>query len=218
MERTLSRRRSLPALTEANRRCPTGRIGYWKIIRELDAKGPWTGRQVSDRTYDDRNAVNIFIAGLVAHGYAEIVATVPSRNVRPANVLRLVRRPMEPPEVLGSAGSERSDLKTDAIWRTMKMLHRFTPRSLVEGASLTDRPVSLLYVRNYVSLLVKCGIVQKVGKKPVHGEATYRIAVNLGGRAPKMLRHKVLFDPNAGKFLVRIDRESLGSRAREGVG
>lgn len=202
-------RRPLPQMIEANLLLPFGNAGFWRIILERDSAGSWSVRDIADRTNVHRCSVRPYIVGLVKAGYAKVVAVEKASVGRDRHKMKLIRRPLEPPRVTID-GREQKEPITDTLWRSMKMCGSFTPRDLAEIATTRERSASLSHVRSYVCLLHRAGVLRVVRRRGENTEAIYRIAVNVGGKAPKILAHRVLFDPNSNSIL---ERESRGAPA-----
>ena len=91
--------------------------------------------------------------------------------------------------ILPEAGQER-------LWRAMKILKNFSPEDL-SAASITENApcVPLITVKSYLRHLVRTGIVREQKKN------SFLLIKNLGGAAPKILRTKVVYDPNNNRII-----------------
>lgn len=167
---------------------PRGEDGFWDIIRELDKAGGWTIGQVADRTNVAIQLVRRYVLKLRRGGYLEIIDVRACRAgpaLPRANVYRLVRHPVQAPR-LASDGSPLPETANDSLWRAMKMLRSFTVDDLAEAC----RPVSRSYAKQYCNALANAGIAIKRGD-------AYSLTRNLGGRAPRILATRMVYDPNA---------------------
>ncbi len=185
-------RRPLLDMVQASLVVPRGEDGFWAIVLDLDRAGDWTVRMVADRTNVATGIVGKYVRKLLAGGYAELVGETPRphRNLAPAKVYRLVKKPVIGPR-LRPDGTELAETANDQLWRTMKMSKAFSSLDL---ADLCPR-VSHSAARGYIFALAAAGVVAKVSGKG--DEARYRLVRNLGLRAPRILRAKLVFDPNA---------------------
>lgn len=169
---------------------PRGEEGFWQIIGDLDRQGAWTIRTIIEGTNASPQAVANFVSKLRLGGYAEVIGELPNehngRKLWPSYTYRLTKRPLRVPR-LKADGSPLPETGTEQLWRAMKMSKAFSPEDLAEACPA----VGLGTVRSYVAALVAAGIVSKAGT------GRYRLARNLGARAPKILSTKLVFDPNA---------------------
>jgi len=184
-------------LVELNLRVPRGYEGFWTVMCELDHKGPWTVADVVARSNVSTRTVSQYIERLARAGIAEVVAErPPHRGAFPAKVYRLTRLPTEAPR-LSRDGRELPETANQVMWRAMKMLKVFGPAELAEHCP----GVSLSTVRGYVGLLANAGVLALARKRRPDAEGRYRVARNLGSRAPKILAARIVFDPNAGRVV-----------------
>ncbi|RUW41487.1 hypothetical protein EOA37_09500 [Mesorhizobium sp. M2A.F.Ca.ET.015.02.1.1] len=179
--------RPLLEMVQLNLAVPRGEAGFWSIILELDKAGPWTVRQVSDRTSVRVQSARMYIRKLRLGGFAEVVETRATGNLPDAMVYRLAegKKPLLAPR-LNNDGEPLPETNKDKLWRAMKMTRKFTPDDLV--AACGDVPWST--ARGYCFALTAAGILVKQGD-------VFRLVKNLGNQAPRVLRAKLVFDPNA---------------------
>lgn len=168
-----------------------GEDAFWEIIRELDQAGPWTVRQVTERTNVSRPQVADFVKRLKLGGVAVAVAAKANAHVASAIIYRLAKRPLQCPR-LGKDGSPRPESGRDLMWRAMKMLRRFTASELAEAC----QGVTASAVQSYCWSLAQVGVLAKAGSQ-------FRLVNNLGAQAPKILRAQLVYDPNARAVVGR---------------
>ncbi|RWO83970.1 MAG: hypothetical protein EOS18_03750 [Mesorhizobium sp.] len=173
---------------------PRGEAGFWSIILDLDKKGTWTGKQVADRTNVSRNIVNDYLRRLSIGGFTEIVEQTTTgrmgRNVRPAIVYRLLKRPTRAPR-LRRDGSLIAETAKEQLWRAIRMAKEFNALDLPQLCASDVKPAT---AKSYVYALAACGVL--VGKWP-----NYRLRLNVGSAAPKILTTRFVFDPNKNVVL-----------------
>jgi len=182
-------------------RVPRGIQGYWDIMRRLSAEqGVFTLRDVDLQSNVNKDAIRDFLkrlerAGYVAHtGYRDKAKLYQLRHDQP-EAPRL-RRDGSPAREMGRANEQ--------VWRTAKMLKRFTTRELAVHASTEDVPVREETAYQYLRHLEHAGYVRKVeagrpGHKPGTGkQATYALRPDMitGPLAPQIQRTDWVWDPN----------------------
>ncbi|MER8964462.1 MarR family transcriptional regulator [Mesorhizobium sp. M0808] len=123
--------RSIVDMVEISIAVPRGEAGYWSIIRDLDRDGPWTVRQICQRTNVKTQAVGTFVRKLRLAGIAKVVEKNPSNqdarrdNLPEAVVYRLAKRPLLAPR-LTLDGKVRPEMAIDQVWRAIKMFKVFS--------------------------------------------------------------------------------------------
>ncbi|RUU24985.1 MarR family transcriptional regulator [Mesorhizobium sp. M6A.T.Ca.TU.002.02.2.1] len=183
--------RSIVDMVEISIAVPRGEAGYWSIIRELDRDGPWTVRQICQRTNVKTQAVGTFVRKLRLAGIAQVVEKQASNeggrrdNLPEAVVYRLAKRPLLAPR-LTLDGKVRPEMAIDRVWRAIKMSKVFSLADIKESCPDVHPSAAEAYLR----ALCRAGVV-------VGTPRSYRLARNLGLQAPKILATKVVFDPNS---------------------
>lgn len=189
-------------MVAANITPPTGFTAYWNVILALDEVGPWTVKAVDGRLNAKRNGIKSFVARLVQAGIAEIVDSAPvSGRGFPRTRYRLVHRPAQVPRI-GRDGKEAPEAAAETVWRTMKMTKSFTSVELAEMVDGINRNT----IGEYLRWLALVGVVAEAGREPgKNGAVRYILVENIGSRAPKILRARLVFDPNSNVILGEID-------------
>jgi hypothetical protein len=190
-------------LVQASLRVPRGREAYWRLIREIDAPGPWSLRDVVMKTNSNRRTVSAYIELLRRGGYVRVVDSQPT-PVGVAYRYRLTKRPGDAPR-LADDGSELPEPGIEQMWRAMKMAKTFSVAQLAEACPGT----AYQSVRNYVGCLYRAGVLSLVRKQTPVSPAQYGLIRNLGHRAPKILAARVVFDPNAKIVLGKADAREV---------
>ncbi|TIW27769.1 MAG: hypothetical protein E5V63_08230 [Mesorhizobium sp.] len=179
--------RPLLEMVQLSLAVPRGEAGFWSIILELDKAGPWTVRQVSDRTQVRVQSARLYVRKLRLGGFAEVVEIRETTGGVPdAMVYRLVdgKKPQLAPR-LTKDGALLPETAKEKLWRAMKMAKKFTLDDLVDAC--TDVPRST--AKNYCFALSAAGVLAKQGN-------VFRLVKNLGSQAPRVLQAKLVFDPN----------------------
>lgn len=196
---------SLLDYIEIRAKVPRGEAGFWAIMLELDAKGPWTAYDVDGQSNVSRVAIRNYLSKLVAGGFVEIVEV---RNIRRGikqHVYRLLQRQFEHPR-LDRQGRELPELQIETIWRTIKMLKQFTVTDVVDNAPGVGKAMARRYLCDLASVGV-LNVIGRVGKGS--GPIAYHLIDNLGARAPKILKSHIVFDPNSGRVLGQPTAEEV---------
>lgn len=193
-------KRPLADMVQITARVPRGNEGFWSIIRGLDAEGPWTLRQVDDRSNVDRARVRDYVKRLELGGIAQRVGEAKAaRGVNAANVYRLLKAPFEAPR-LDRHGRPLRETATQLLWRSMRILKTFTARELRESAELDDHSIALTTTRNYLHALEQVDIL---ASGSVAGSKTrcFRLLRDVGPKAPSVSSSLIVFDPNSRQVI-----------------
>ena len=95
------------------------------------------------------------------------------------------------------------------MWRSMKMLGTFDPKTLAIAASTDDCQVEQATAVRYIRHLFKAGYLQQISAPLVTGpakdrkQATYKLKpkMNTGPQPPKVKRIHQVYDPNIDKVV-----------------
>lgn len=169
----------------------------WEAIRTLNAVGPFTTQQVdaclaTKRATVHRTISRLHEAGcLMVVGHGGRLGNLPHRE-------RLFRIAADCDQseapALAQAGLAPHETKAETLWRTMKMLKRFTVATLAEMASTEDRAISLGYAAKYCRALAQVGVLARSG-------GGFSFVQNLGHKAPRLARSGAVYDENARAFI-----------------
>lgn len=155
-------------------------------------------KAVKDSTVKD------YIGRLVKSGHLAVVDCKRVRNNCVQYRYELMRDVgVEAPSVAKDGTVRRPSLRNEQMWRTMKMLKRFTPQDLAITASTEDVEVKLNTAKAYVGMLKKAGYVAVVIPSKPGTQATYQFlkSRNTGPRPPQVQRFNQVFDPNEGQVV-----------------
>lgn len=181
---------------------PIGEEGLWRIIRELDAEGPWRIADVDARSRVNKGTVSDYVKRLRLGGYVQAVGERehPRPWFGPATTYRIARQSKDAPR-LGKAGEVLPEPLIEVLWRTMKMVKTFTTTELIKLVETPERPINARTVRGYVIRLARVGVIGRVGGTGRGSEVRYRLLRALGAKAPKILQSHIIFDPNSGEVI-----------------
>lgn len=193
------------------------------LALEVDAKRPirrgsaYMWSVVRDLTAADRNR---------AFGVADVLdqtnGTEPGtvrkwlRTLVKAGVLteeqgsfRCLRRPTMLPHI--SNDGRIVPARNDAMWATIRGLRTFTPRELALVASTEEAAVKEWTAKAYVVKLFAAGYLVVVTPATSRRQATYRLkpSKNTGPLAPRILRTKLVYDPNLNQVMGDAEIEEV---------
>ena len=177
-----------------------GQDHFWRVMRDLDRDGPWTVSDVSARSPGaSRDTVVEYNRRLVKGGYVAAVDTMPDGTIR----YRIIRKASRAPVVKrdGSTGSHGAVNRQ--IWTAIRSLGSFSYRELVVAASTEEVPVQEVTARDYLRRLCDAGYLRIVDPGKPRTPCTYALkrSMNTGPDAPKVLRTKLIWDPNRNEII-----------------
>ncbi|MCW1842269.1 hypothetical protein [Prosthecomicrobium hirschii] len=186
-----------------------GAAYVWSVIRELTAgpdgtDRPVTLRQIVLRTDDvAESTLRGFMRTLAGAG---IVEPVPG-SVRQWRVLK---RPTQLPPL--TRNGQRVTLKTQQMWNAIRALPSFTAAEVAVAASIEDSVVQVNTAKTYIKLLNAAGYlkIEKPAAPPMVA-AVYRLrpSMNTGPLPPKILRTKLVYDPNRNEIVGPAEAEEV---------
>jgi hypothetical protein len=185
-----------------------GAAYVWSVIRELTAgpdgiDRPVTLRQLVLRTDDvSDSTLRGFMRTLAGAGIVEPLAGKPLR-------WRVLKRPTQLPPMTRDGKPTAS--KTQQMWNAIRALPSFTAAEVAIAASIEDSVVALHSAKTYVLLLAHAGYlkVERAGGPNV--PAIYRLkpSMNSGPLPPRVLRTKLVFDPNRNEIVGPAEAEEV---------
>lgn len=196
-------RRSLVETMALSVRVPRGHEGFWRIIKALAAEQPtFTVTEVAARSNVHDDTVADFVKRLAKAGYLTVAHEERLPGVPlPRFHYHLARTARDAPR-LRRDGTEVPETAQETLWRTMKMLKRFTVSTLQMAAETDHRTVPAATTKRYVRHLAEVGVLTRLKAGGGRGrEAEFLLARNLGGAAPRILRAHLVFDPNSNTVL-----------------
>lgn len=196
-------RHSVDVMAKLTARVPRGHEGFWEIIRKVGRDGrSFTLAEIDLHSNVERNTVRDFLLRLVKAGYVEVTHITVGAYKRRTKHYHLVRMPSVAPRLRRNGGQVTQGTAQDRMWRSMKMLKRFTPRELAHAASLDKAIVSANFASDYIKNLHRAGYLKLV--EPANSrlrQASYRLVLKTGPRAPMVQRTDWVWDPNLKKVM-----------------
>ncbi|WP_140941445.1 hypothetical protein [Prosthecodimorpha hirschii] len=185
-----------------------GSTYVWSVIRDLTAGPGGLDRPVAlaeilARLADtDHRTVRGFMRTLAAAGLVEALPGSPAR-------WRVLKRPTQLPSL--TRDGQRVASKSQQMWNTIRALPTFTAAEVAIAASIEDSIVQLNTAKTYVSLLSAAGYL-KIDRAGGPGRpAVYRLkpSMNTGPLPPKILRTKLVYDPNRNEIVGPAEAEEV---------
>ncbi len=188
----------------------TGHDHFWRVIRELGAGGAsFTISDVVGQTRAHKDSVGDFVRRLcratppIAEraGYREVKAAHWGEGKSTKAVAyRLLQSPRDTPSLRRDGTPGRYGQMRQQIWNILRGPQARAGITAGELAFLaeTDRPVKQSTAAEYLIWLHAAGYLV-VEEKAAHGRLTrYRLrpSMNTGPLAPKLLKTRVVYDPN----------------------
>jgi hypothetical protein len=155
---------------------------------------PFTALEIASEAAIDLSNARKIITTLVRKGHLRRVsAPIPSRANLGRAKYELVRMiPTRPP------------VARVKIWRSMRMMRRFTIADLCATAEAQSHNV-----KTYLGALINSGYIRKLKrqapKRGIEGHAVYALVKDTGPLAPQRVKGGTIFDPN-----VAVDEEGGG--------
>lgn len=183
-----------------------GEDAYWRIIRTLDARGPWTVREVEDETASTHRAVAAYVRKLVKAGFARLVEPPAGRKVRPqwrAKRYRLAKSPQAAPRIRADGTVIGID-RRQCMWNAIRKLKGFTVRELAVFAALPDQPIREKCAQRYIELLAAAGYLTLIeARKGSSHQRVWRLkpSMNTGPLSPSRYKACVIFDRNRQELM-----------------
>jgi len=174
-------------------RRPEGREAIWQSIRALRC---FTARELQDHCLVKMTRVLRYLGGLTAAGYLEVYDEQwPGRD--PSRYWRLVRDcGVEAPRVRADGTPEREGEAAEQMWRTMKILQRFTCRDLMVHASTEECLISEDTAVEYCRYLCHAGYLARVARGG-NRRTRYQFVpgANTGPQPPQVQKIRQVWDP-----------------------
>lgn len=176
------------------------RQSVWSAIAKAARKDPetrFTARALSEKLGLNVKTVSDYLCALARGGYIERQS--PADISANAALYRLARDAGHHAPRLRRDGSPVTQgAGTANMWRSMRMLARFSAVDLAAHSTTETVNVSEATAQSYCSMLARTGYLRVVQKAdPVRArKAVYRLVRNTGPRPPMIQRVKQVFDPN----------------------
>jgi len=185
-----------------------GSAHYWSVIRDLTAGPGGLDRPVALTEILERSAatdhrtVRGFLRTLAAAGLVEPLPGSPPR-------WRVLKRPTQLPPL--TRDGQRVASKTQQMWNTIRALPSFTATEVAVAASIEGSIVQVSSAKTYVLLLAHAGYlkVERAGGPNVPSIYRLRPSMNTGPLPPKILRTKLVYDPNRNEIVGPSEAEEV---------
>lgn len=179
---------------------PRGYLDYWRIIREMDAAGPWTIAMIVGRTRSHYMTVSRYVRRLQKAGIADIVGERAGVQPNKPKLYRLASIPVEAPR-LRDDGSACLPTEHEQMWRAVRTLQQFDVPELAFTASTDVVCVSKSAAKSFIARLSAAGYltcVQAGNGGTAARRAVWRLkpAMNTGPLPPIFMRTKFVWDAN----------------------
>ncbi len=184
-----------------------GRPEIWAALRALKSA---TGEEIRKTAAAQWATAEDYLLSLVAAGIVTVEERPPRR--RRDNRFTLVQDTGAEAPRVRKDGSIVPPTKTEALWRTIKMLGNFTYAELAAAAGAEG-----LQARDYCQHLARAGYLLVTETK--HPNPTiYKLAPgkNTGPLPPQIQRTKTVYDPNL-RQIVWADADAAASRFDRGA-
>ncbi|WP_276200390.1 hypothetical protein [Chelatococcus sp. XZ-Ab1] len=203
-------RRPLVEHVAMHLRVPRGHAGFWQLIQRAAEQGTFTLADIVGATNVHEATVADYVKRLAKAGYLAVDHVEAVRGIRHGRYhYRLARTSRDAPR-LARDGSAFPETATETLWRTMKMLKRFTVSALQEAASTELRAIPRPTVQRYVRHLAEVGVLARLKAGGGRGhEAEFHFVRNLGAEPPRILRTHLVFDPNSNTVLGQPEAKEV---------
>lgn len=186
-------------MVQLTARVPRGQQGFWEIIRGLHRhKKTWTFSEVDQRSNVSTSTVHDFLRRLLKAGFI-----VEAGRTAKTTLYRLAKDQPNAPCLKRDGSPGKSPGRgQDQMWRSMKMLPRFTARDLAAHSTTPETAVTLETAKSYIKHLLHAGYLvvlsPMTGSGPRRCRAVYKLLrpMNTGPLAPQIQSTDFVFDPN----------------------
>lgn len=178
-----------------------GHDHYWEVIRRLGKDGAaFTVKDVVGESNAHHATVDDFIKRLVRAEFLRQEGTRGEGRFA-QKLFVLVHASRETPSLRRDGTPGQYGRARQQMWNVIRGPHGRSPLSaadLVMLAATEDTPIALGSAKEYLQRLEKAGYLQVVQKAAQHRLTRYRMrpAMNTGPMAPKLLRTRIVYDPN----------------------
>jgi Mn-dependent DtxR family transcriptional regulator len=189
---------------DAKVRVLRGHEHFWRVICELDrGEHPWMTKDVDGRSNADMASVRDYVKRLLKAGYVRIVHPAAGGSA----TYRIAKPSREAPR-LRRDGSEVAEPLQDRLWRAMKLIKTF---SSAELAASIEPAADVVATDSYCKILARAGVLAVAEKgRPRGAKSIYRLRMtDLGPIAPKVLRAKLVYDPNGRQILGEAETKEV---------
>lgn len=180
---------------------PRGQQHMWDIMLELNVHGGFTLQLVHEFTNASQATVADYIKRLRRGGFLSVIQEEPTGvGNSKRNYYHITKMRREAPR-LRKDGTECPPTKRESMWRTMRMIGKFSCNDLVVTAS-PETPIKLQDAKDYCKRLHKAGYLRCIELAKRGKTAVYILIKNTGPKPPMVQRTKTIFDPNLNKVVL----------------
>ena len=175
-----------------SRRAAT-REQVWPIIRSFDGCF-FAFKQLLWETDMHETSVRAYLQLLIKAGFIE----------QSGYRYRLVKdNGIEAPRINSQGEVVTASSKSEAIWRSARILGEFDTRDIMTALTALEIPVSPAYVSDYLINLHKAGYIATIKESQPGKKARYRFVASRysGPKPPKVQRSTAIFDANLQKVV-----------------
>ncbi len=173
-----------------------GRDIIWKAIRELKT---FTKQDLLYKTDVNLGTICTFLTSLENADYISKKEIKKQKNNMPLFEYCLIKDiGVDAPKVRKD-GSRVKPKATDNMWRTMRILKKFSVKDLILNATTDDVQIKPTSADSYCKYLCRAGYLVRNADKTY----TFLQSKYTGPLAPMIQRIKQLYDPNIGKIVYK---------------
>lgn len=184
---------------------------YWRVIRDLDGRGPWTVMDIRGLTGGavDLSTIRDFVRRLVAGEIAYV------DEHSPQGVLyRLRRSPLATPRLRRDGSPALQGRGQTAMWNVMRgPIGRggFTASDLVLYGSTETIQIAPATALSYIKHLAQAEYLVCLRKGKPGQQGTYRLkpGMHTGPLPPLILRSQVVYDQNRGEAIGPVEAREV---------
>lgn len=177
-----------------------GYQAVWAVMMRFHKEGQlFTVTDVDQQMNVDRATIRDHFYRYRRGGYIEQEGTRPQSGggASDQKVYRLLKPMREAPRLRRDGTMVTQGLGTEYMWRSMKMLKKFTVKELQLAATTANVQVTEQTAKDYVKHLFNAGYLKRVRR----GVYVLPKSKNTGPKPPMIQKIKQVFDQNLGKVM-----------------
>lgn len=170
---------------------------WFHILEFKDAE--FTIKDINLQTSIHESTVRDYLKRLIRAGYVQkLEGNKGSRGGNLKNIYIVIKPVLTAPRLTRNGTPAKSATGRDNMWRTMKMIGRFTKHDLAIYSSTDQCQVKVSTAGDYIKHMSKAGYIVEVSKKKgnVASQYVFLQSKNTGPKAPMIQRVKNVYDPN----------------------
>jgi len=176
-----------------------GYQAVWAVMMRFHKEGrSFTRRDVDLQMNVDSSTIRDHMNRFERAGFIELNAYLPPKNGgSQQKTFRMVKPMREAPRLRRDGTVVTQGLGTEYMWRSMKMLKKFTIKELQLAATTDQVQVTEQTAKDYVKHLFNAGYLKRV-RRGVYVLPKSKIT---GPKPPMIQKVKQVFDQNLGKVM-----------------